>query len=181
MAKKVIHIYGPSGSGTTTLGKYICSQCHYFLMDADDYFWKATNPPYTMKQDRIKRIQLMKDDIEKHENVVISGSIADWGDALIPDITLAIRLETTTAIRLKRLKQREKQEFGSRIDVGGDMYENHMNFLEWAKAYDEGGLEMRSKAKHDAWEKMLSCPIIYLDGSQSVESHFEKIKSLIGE
>lgn len=154
MAKKVIHIYGPSGSGTTTLGKYICNQLGYFLMDADDYFWEATNPPYTVKRNRENRIKLMKKDIESHENVVISGSIADWGDDLIPYITFAIRLETTTEIRIERLKQREREVFGSRIDIGGDMYENHQSFIEWAKKYDNGGLDMRSKAKHDKWEKV---------------------------
>lgn len=50
---------------------------------------------------------LPSEDIERHDNVVISGSLVDWGDELIPLFTLAIRIETDTNIRLKRLKTRE--------------------------------------------------------------------------
>ncbi len=74
---------------------------------------------------------------------------------LIPFFTLAIRVNTDTAIRIERLKKRERAHFGNRIDAGGDMYENHRKFLEWAASYDNGGLDMRSKAKHDEWEKQL--------------------------
>ena len=41
---------------------------------------------------------------------MISGSLVDWGDELIPLFTLAIRLVTDTEIRTTRLKEREKQK-----------------------------------------------------------------------
>ena len=47
MANEIIYIYGASGSGTSTLGKYIRDKLGYFFMDTDDYFWQPTNPPYT--------------------------------------------------------------------------------------------------------------------------------------
>lgn len=53
------------------------------------------------------------------DNVVISGSLVDWGDELIPLFTLAIRLITDTEIRIERLKAREKQKFGDRIMPDG--------------------------------------------------------------
>ena len=34
------------------------------------------------------------------------------------------------------------------------MYENHRQFIEWASNYDNGDVNMRSKAKHDEWEKL---------------------------
>ena len=40
--KNVIHIFGASGSGTTTLGKKICSELGYTLMDTDAYYWIPT-------------------------------------------------------------------------------------------------------------------------------------------
>ena len=49
MAKEVIHIYGASGSGTSTLGRYLGDKLGYFFMDTDDYFWLPTDPPYTKK------------------------------------------------------------------------------------------------------------------------------------
>ena len=33
--KQVIHIFGASGSGTSTLGRKICEELGYFFMDTD--------------------------------------------------------------------------------------------------------------------------------------------------
>lgn len=176
MDKQVIHIYGASGAGTSTIGKFISDKSGYFFMDTDDYFWEPTNPPYTTKRKIPDRIALMKEAIAKHDKVVISGSLVDWGDELIPLFTLAIRVETDTAIRIDRLRKREREHFGSRIDPGGDMYENHQEFIDWAASYDKGGLDMRSKAKHDEWQKLLPCQQILLDGSLPVEKNFEIIR-----
>lgn len=65
---------------------------------------------------------------------------------------------------------------GSRIEIGGDMFEDHQKFLTWAAAYDCGDIHMRSKAKHDEWQKILKCKQIILDGSANVEDNFEVIK-----
>ncbi|BDD11489.1 hypothetical protein FUAX_39210 (plasmid) [Fulvitalea axinellae] len=40
-----ILIFGASGSGTTTLGKEIAKRAKFTHLDADDYYWKPTNPP----------------------------------------------------------------------------------------------------------------------------------------
>lgn len=108
--KNVIHIYGASGSGTSTLGGKISEELGYKFMDTDDYFWLPTNPRYTTKRSKEERLALMKKDISDNDNVVISGSLVDWGDELIPLFTLAIRLVTDTEIRTTRLKEREKQK-----------------------------------------------------------------------
>lgn len=170
--KHVIHIFGASGSGTSTLGRKICSGLGYQFMDTDDYFWLPTDPKFTQKRPAADRLALMKKDIERAGNVVVSGSLVDWGDELIPFFSLAIRLETDPAIRLERLKKRERAAFGSRLDMGGDMYQNHIAFLAWAMEYDTGGTDMRSKAKHDQWQKLLNCPLIILDGAADLEYNF---------
>jgi adenylate kinase family enzyme len=177
--KNVIHIFGASGSGTTTLGQKICEELGYTFMDTDDYFWMPTDPKFTRKRPREERIALMKRDIENAENVVISGSLVDWGDALIPYFTLAIRIEMEQALRIARLEQREKDRFGDRIAPGGDMYRQHLDFIAWAKSYDTGGMNMRSKAKHDAWQKLLSCEILHLDGANTVEEHLARVKEIL--
>ena len=176
MANKIIHIYGASGSGTTTLAKYICEKLDYVLMDTDDYFWKPTNPPYTEKREIPERLELMEKDIAKSDKVIISGSLVDWGNKLIPMFTLAIRLDTATDIRIERLKKREYEHFGSRVEIGGDMYDHHQQFLAWAAAYDHGDINMRSKAKHDQWQKILPCKQVILDGNVDLENNFETIK-----
>ncbi len=176
MANKIVHIYGASGSGTTTLAKYISEKLGYAFLDTDDYFWKPTNPPYKEKREISERLQLMKTDIAKFDKVIISGSLVEWGDELIPLFTFVIRLDTATDIRIERLKRREYGRFGSRIETGGDMYKNHQKFLAWAAAYDHGDVNMRSKAQHDEWQKLLQCKQIILDGSIDMKDNFEIIK-----
>lgn len=177
--KNVIHIFGASGSGTTTLGKKICKELGYTLMDTDDYFWMPTEPKYMQKRPKKERIELMKNDIEKSENVVISGSLTDWGDVLIPYFTLAIRIEMKQSIRIERLVKREKERYGSRIELGGDMYQHHIEFVEWAKSYDNGGMDIRSKAMHDELQKSFSCKILCLDGENKLEDNFEKVLKVL--
>lgn len=179
MRKKVIHIYGASGSGTSTIGKYISDKLGYYFMDTDDYFWQTTNPPYTIKRNVSERLFMMEKDINEHEKVVISGSLVGWGDALISLFSLAIRVETDTNIRLERLMRREGERFGNRIVIGGDMYEQHQAFLKWAAAYDDGNLDIRSRAEHDEWQKKLSCKNILVDGSLPLEKIFQIIQSYI--
>ena len=66
--KNVIHIYGASGSGTSTLGRKISEELGYKFMDTDDYFWLPTNPRYTTKRNREERLALMKKDIAENSN-----------------------------------------------------------------------------------------------------------------
>ncbi len=108
MMKNVIHIFGAPGSGTTTIGKKICEESGYTQMDTDDYFWMPTEPKFTHKRPIKERVKLMKNDINKSDNVVISGSLTDWGNELIPYFTLAIRIEMKQSVRIERLKKREK-------------------------------------------------------------------------
>ncbi len=84
MEKSVIHIYGASGSGTTTLARYLTENLGYRLIDSDDYYWENTDPPYRQKRPIPERIRLMKEELKQSPKAVISGSLTDWGDPLIP-------------------------------------------------------------------------------------------------
>lgn len=175
MNKNVIHIFGASGSGTTTLGKRICEELNFKLLDVDDYFWMPTNPPFTQKRPTEERLKLIKTDVEKFQNVVISGSIVGWGDELIPYFTLAIRIEMDKSLRIERIEKREKECFGSRIEFGGDMHQQHIDFIEWTKMYDDGDNSIRSKKLHDEWQKQLSCEILCLDGANDLQENLSKV------
>ncbi len=172
--QKWIHLYGASGSGTTTLGRYIAEQTGAVHLDTDDFFWLPTDPPFTAKRPAADRLTLLEKALTEAGFAVLSGSLSGWGDALIPRFTLAIRLYTATALRLERLRQRERQRFGTRLD--GDMRAAHLDFLDWAAAYDSGDADMRSAAMHDLWECQLACPLLRLDGSLPLAENFEKIR-----
>ncbi len=178
--KHIIHIFGASGSGTTTLGRALAAEMGLIHMDTDDYFWLPTDPQFTTKRPIPERLALMQSGIDDAEKgVVISGSLTGWGDPLIPRFTLVICVVTATEVRLERLRQREYAHFGDRIREGGDMYENHLAFLDWAAQYDTGDVTMRSKACHDEWMKLLPCPVITVDGSEALSSLVAKARQAI--
>ncbi len=178
--KPIIHIYGASGSGTSTLGRYLSEKFGFAFLDSDDYFWLPTDPKFTTKRPIAERVPLMRRDIAAAENgAVVSGSLVGWGDALIPDFTLAVRVVTDTPTRLARIKQREYARFGSRILPGGDMYEHHQEFLQWAAGYDTGGPETRSAALHDEWQKQLRCPILMVDGTAPPAENAARVEEML--
>ena len=178
--KHIIHILGASGSGTTTLGRALAADMGLVHMDTDDYYWLPTDPKFTAKRPIDERLRLMNADIDAADRgVVISGSLTGWGDVLIPHFTHVIRLTTPTEVRLERLRAREYAHFGDRIREGGDMYENHMIFLDWAAQYDDGDVSMRSKACHNAWMQQLPCPQTILTGDMALDQLVRRVKQAI--
>lgn len=176
MSKRVIHIFGASGSGTTTLGAAIARETGWTHLDSDDYFWMPIDPPFTTKRPVEERVALMQKDIDAAENVVISGSLVDWGDALKPQFTLCIRTVLDPAVRMDRLQRREYANFGARIEPGGDMYEQNQKFLRWAERYDDGPPTMRTRALHDQWQATLNCPVIVLDTRDELQTLIMRLK-----
>ncbi len=177
--KPVIHIFGASGSGTSTLGRALAESLSLRHLDSDDYYWLPTDPPFTQKRPQPERVALMQRDMADSPGAVISGSPVDWGDGLIPSFTLAIRIVTDTALRLERLHQRELSRFGARILPGGDMHAAHEAFLAWAAQYDDGPVTMRSRANHDLWQQKLTCPLLIADGSAPLADTLAQVREQI--
>ena len=177
--KHVVHIFGASGSGTTTLGRMLAAENGWKHLDADDYYWLPTDPPFREKRPVQERVALMRHDMDEAKNVVISGSLVGWGDGLIPCFTLCVRTVVEPSARLERLYQRELARFGERILPGGDMYEANQEFLRWARGYEDGPLTTRSRARHDQWQQMLRCPCIMVDTTGSLEEALAIIRKAI--
>jgi len=114
-------------------------------------------------------VTLIENDIKEIENWVLSGSICSWGDPVLAKFTLAVFLQLPNALRLERILNRERARFGKRIAVGGDMHEAHVKFIDWANSYDHVVAPTRSLDLHEKWMKRLSCPILRLDSSVSVD------------
>jgi len=167
--KRVIHIFGASGSGTSTLGRAVADRAGFRFLDTDDYYWLPAEPMYTLKRPIPERLALMERDLDEAEDAALSGSLVGWGDPLIPRFTLAVRLDTPTPVRMERLRQREYARYGACVLSGGDMYEQSQAFLDWAARYDDGVPPLRSRALHDLWQRQLPCPVLTLDGTRPVE------------
>lgn len=179
--KHVVHLFGASGSGTTTLGRMLAAEMGWTHLDSDDYFWLPTDPPFQQKRPAPERVALMKQNMDAAENAVISGSLVGWGDGLIPYFTLCVRTVVEPSVRLERLYQRELARFGARILPGGDMHEANQEFLRWARGYEDGPLTTRSRARHDQWQQMLRCPCVTVDTTGPLEDALAVIRRAIGD
>lgn len=153
-----IHVTGSSGSGTTTLAQALARSLALRHLDADNYYWLPTSPPFKHKRDPSERFTLLCNDLQSDSSVVLSGSVMGWGRQIEDTFALIVFLYLSADVRVERLRRRELERFG-RVDQA---------FLQWAAEYDEGPSEGRSLAKHEAWLAQRSCPILRLDGDLSV-------------
>jgi adenylate kinase family enzyme len=158
--RKRIHIFGASGSGTTTIAKIACEKITYKHFDADDYFWLPTKAPFTAERPRDECLQLMENDLLKCDKWVLSGSVTGWGDIFIPLFDLVVFVYIAQDTRLERLRKRERERYGNAILPSGSRHEESEAFLEWAAAYDTGTRNGRSLPKHEAWLKQINCPVL---------------------
>jgi len=175
MKYNIIHIVGASGAGTSTLGHSLELEHGYKWLDTDNYFWQPTDPPFIQSRPREERVALLTSDLQKYPKCVVSGSLGVWGDIFIPRFDLVVFIDTPTDIRIERLKKREYERFGERICEGGDMYEEHIRFVEWAKNYDTMEPPERCRKLHEEWFKLLKCSLLRIDGTKPVDELLEQI------
>jgi adenylate kinase family enzyme len=173
-----IHILGASGSGTTSLAAAVARRYGHRHLDADDFYWVRTSPPYREKRPRVERLALLREALRESIPWVLAGSLCGWGDPLISEFELVVFLAVPTPVRLARLRVREVERYGQRaIAPGGELHKAHVEFLDWAGRYDTGGVEMRSRALHEAWLATVSCPVIRLEGDLSAGDQLARIEA----
>ena len=123
------------------------------------------------REEKISRLQQA---ISRCEHFVMSGSMNSFHEHFDLYFELVIHLHADAALRVKRVHEREFRWFGSRVTEGGDMYEAHQKMLRSIAGYDDGtgGNTLR---QHEIWMKALSCKIIRLNGSDSLEKNLNII------
>jgi adenylate kinase family enzyme len=174
-----VHILGASGSGTTTLGLALASRLEIPHFDTDDYYWLPTDPPYREPRPVEERLALLEPRLRASDSWVLSGSLVAWADTLIPYFDLVVFLSAPEEVRLARLREREVERYGpDAIAPGGQLHEHHRKFIDWAASYDEGGLDMRSRARHEEWLTRVPRRVLRLDGSCPVTENMQSILDL---
>jgi adenylate kinase family enzyme len=166
-----LHITGASGSGTTTLGAVLSRELGYRHLDADDFYWMPTEPPFKEKRDPDARVDLLHAELYEQEDVVLSGSIGTWGRKVDDAFDLIVFLYLPAETRVERLRKRETERYGSADP----------KFLEWASQYDEGSSEGRSLAKHNAWLARRTCPVLRLESNDTVNERLAQVRNAIFE
>jgi adenylate kinase family enzyme len=172
-----IHIFGASGSGTSSLASALAAEHGHHHLDTDDFYWLPTDPPYEQARPREVRLALLASTLAQSPSWVLSGSLCGWGDPLIPAFDLVVFLVVPTPVRLTRLRAREVVRYGHRaIAPGGELHDAHVAFLDWAGRYDAGGAEMRSRALHEAWLSTLPSAVLRLEGNHTVAEQLTQIE-----
>jgi adenylate kinase family enzyme len=162
-----ILVTGAAGSGTSTLGRALADQLNAAFLDADDFFWLPTTPPYRERRATDDRLRQAMEAVALTARCVLAGSVMNWGEELESSFTLIIFLQVETEVRLERLRKRELERFGH-VDPA---------FLQWAAEYDEGPPEGRSLAKHNEWLKSRKCPVVRLVGLGSVGEQLKALRA----
>lgn len=176
-----VHVTGACGAGTSTLGRALAGRLGIPQIESDDLIWEPTDPPFQTLRDRAARQPLLIA-ATGGEAWVLSGSINSWGNAATPRFQLVVLLSAPTAIRLERLRKRELAQFGAAaLAPGGVMHRNHEEFIAYAGKYDTGGLDIRSRALHEAWVATLPCPLLRLDGLTRTEDQVERVLAALNE
>jgi adenylate kinase family enzyme len=165
-----VHVCGPSGAGTSTLGRLVHRERALVFLDSDDFYWLASETPFSKKRPSEERKELLRKAASLDREWIISGSMMGWGDFLVPALTRVIYLWKPAEIRIERLAAREKKRFGSRIEPDGDLRAQYETFLDWAGSYDSGGQGMRSRLSEEAWMARLACPILRIEDDLDEES-----------
>lgn len=176
-----IHVFGASGSGTSTLGQHLSQRLQIPYFDSDDYYWKKTNPPFTVKNPIPERHRLMLSDMKGLDNWILSGAMDSWSDPFVTLFTLVVFLYVPAEVRIARLKKREFERHGERVHPGGDMHQGHLDFMEWAHQYDQGFMAGRNLKRHEEWMAKLSCPLLKLNGQQSTEELANEVLDYLKE
>ncbi|GAB3506485.1 P-loop NTPase family protein [Emticicia fontis] len=175
-----LHILGASCSGTTTLGEALTNHLNIPYFDSDAYFWEKTSPPFTTRRDPALRNQTLMDDIRKHDSWIIGGSLLKWN--LVLDFDLIVFLYIPHEVRMERLKKRELERYGDIILTDPIRNKQYLDFMEWARGYDDNTTNGRTLAAHESWLAEQTCPVLEIRGDYSVEERvgmvLERLKSI---
>jgi adenylate kinase family enzyme len=163
-----INIVGAAGSGTSTLGYALAERLAFAFADADDFYWRATTPPYQHKCPPDIRLSSLMTSMAAQPACVVAGSIAGWGQSLEDAFDLVVFLSLPTALRLERIEAREIARFGAANPA----------FLAWAGQYEEGDMAGRSRARHEAWLATRRCRVLRFEGDQALD---DRVDTLIAQ
>ena len=167
-----IAIIGLNGAGKSTLAHVLAKKLHYFEIDVEDYYFPAQRSsrlnalegktsadvsfiPYLSPRAKSEVEFAIRKDINCNPQFVLSGVSLNWSESILSQIDIVFYLHVPLSERLRRIRSREAQRFGSRIMPGGDMYEQHNEFL--------NKIENRSEQEITRSLEKLSCPVVNVE------------------
>lgn len=182
-----IAIMGLNGCGKSTLAHAIGKRLNFYEIDVEDYYFPEQKHsrraflehqedvkceykgaiPYSVPRSKTEVQEMIRDDIEKHPQFIISGVTMNWEESILSAIDVAFILEVPANERVKRVEQREEIRFGLRVMPGGDMYKQQKEFREIiANKSSQSVVESADR---------LRCKKVKLDGTKSIDENVSVI------
>ena len=103
----------------------------------------------------------------------MAGSMSSFHYAFDDKFEMMVFLYVEPDIRVERVHNRALEHFGERIREGGDMFDNHMRFLESVRNYEKDGSPNLNEQRK--WMDELHCLKLELDGTDSLEGNANRI------
>ena len=161
-----ILLCGLNGAGKSTIGRALAQSLRYHFIDHEDLFFP--DGVYAAPRSREEACCLLMQRVAAHPNFVLACVKGNFGDALLPQLSLAVLVEVPRALRLQRVRQRSLDKFDDRMLPGGDLHAQETTFLQQVIARPEDYVE--------AWARTLPCPLLRVDGTRPVEETVARIK-----
>lgn len=172
-----IIVFGANGSGKSTLGRELARVLGFKYMDIEDYHFMKSEIPYTVERSREECVGLMLADIRKYGSFIISAITGDFGEEITSMYDLAVLISAPADIRIERVKQRAYDQHGERVREGGDMYKQHLKFVDFVAS--------RPLSRIELWAGTLNCPVLRTDGTMPVTENAamiaEQYLTIVGE
>lgn len=99
----------------------------------------------------------------KSGSFVVSAVVGDFGEEISSRYNFAVFISAPLETRVERIKQRAYEQHGE----GGDMYEQHLKFVDFVAS--------RPLSRIEQWAKTLVCPVIHIDGTKSISENTELV------
>lgn len=175
-----INLLGASGTGKTTLGRVLAHQLGYAHFDSDAYFHLPTDPPFQQQREPDERTRMLLADLPDDGRWVLSGSVISWTPHPELAFDLIVFLYLPPEVRLERLRRRERERYGPRLDPGGDMHQDHADFIKWSSGYDEGRVALNNLKIHRDWLGRQTVPVLELNQPMTTPEQIERIVARLG-
>ena len=167
-----ICVCGLNGSGKTTFAEALAKELNVKHMDIEQYYFTSADNPYASSRTREEVERLLLEDMKQNPDFVFSAVNGNMNSEINEKYSLVVYLDAPLDIRMKRIRQRAVEKFGDRVLFGGDMYEQEEKFFAFA--------QKRTPDKIEDWLNTVSCKVIRLDGTKSIQENVEFVKAFLG-
>lgn len=170
-----IMVCGLNGSGKSTLGKALADRMGYYFIDNETLFFPKTDLNYMFASPRSKKEveRLLLDEVREHENFVFAAVKGNYGEEIMRLYQYIVLIDVPKDIRMRRVRERSFQRFGSRALPGGDLHEQEEAFINMVNARTEQYVE--------EWVDTLEAFVIRVDGTKPVRENVKNIAEQITE